>query len=453
MKTQRYIIPVFFLTVSCGCITTFFFIEKKLPIALLCLIITIALFFHSIDYIFKIFKDVNDFIEAIRYRDFSRKYPENRKSKNQFYRGFNTITDVFITLSREKETQQQYLRKMLELVDTGILSYDMETMDTLWMNDSLKTMLLIPYVKNIRWLEKRNKKLYDELLKIPLGSSRLISVNAGNRSIKTLTNASTFQAGGRNYKLIAFHNISTTLEEVEAGAWKGLLNVMTHEIMNSIAPVSSLADTMEKRIESLRERMGDNVDPDFDDIEFAMKTIHRRSEGLLKFADTYRNLSKTIVPETHPFNLYELLSAVYQLMYPSLKQKGILPEIKTENPEVTATIDRSLIEQVLINFITNSIFAVKNKPDAHIILFSGITSEGEPYFTVADNGCGIPLEDRDKIFIPFFSTKKNGSGIGLSLSREIVKLHKGKLQVQSQVGEGSAFTVLLPTDPALLHNS
>jgi len=137
-----------------------------------------------------------------------------------------------------------------------------------------------------------------------------------------------------------------------------------------------------------------------------------------------------------------MLSAVYQLMVPSLQQKGILPEIKTDHPEVVANIDRGLIEQVLINFITNATYAVKNIPDAHIILFSGITTDGEPYLTVADNGCGIPPENRDKIFIPFFSTKKNGSGIGLSLSREIVKLHKGQLQVESRVEEGSAFTVL-----------
>jgi len=173
-----------------------------------------------------------------------------------------------------------------------------------------------------------------------------------------------------------------------------------------------------------------------------METIHRRSEGLLRFADTYRNLSKTIVPEMHPVNLYELLSAIYQLMLPSLQQKGILTEIKTDNPEVVANIDRNLIEQVLINFITNATYAVKNNPEARIILFSGITMEGEPYLTVADNGCGIPPENRDKIFIPFFTTKKNGSGIGLSLSREIVKLHKGRLQIQSRVGEGSGFTVL-----------
>jgi len=442
MNYKATIILFFFLTVASGGVTTFFFMEKNLPVGFFCLIITAFLFYYTIESVFKIFKDVDDFIEAVRYRDFSKRYPENDDSKNQFYHGFNTITDTFLALSREKETQQQYLKRMLEVVNTGILSYNTETMETLWMNDALKTMFTIPHIKNIRWLEKRNKSLYDALIDIPLGSSRLITINTGNRAVKTLTNASTFQTGGKTYRLIVFHNISATLEEIEAGAWKGLLDVMTHEIMNSVAPVSSLADTTKRRIENIRAEMGKAVHPHFDDIESAMETIHRRSDGLLRFADSYRSLSKTIVPEIHPVNLYELLSAVCRLMVPSLQQKGILTEIKTDFPDVVANIDRGLIEQVLINFITNATYAVKNKPEARIILFSGITPDGEPYLTVADNGCGIPLENRDKIFIPFFSTKKNGSGIGLSLSREIVKLHKGQLQIQSRVGEGSAFTVL-----------
>ena len=442
MNILKYIIPSLLLTVTSGSVATYFFIERKMPLAFLFLIVTLILFYHTVDFIYKIVRDVDDFIEAIRYRDFSKKYPENKKSRNRFYVGFNTITNTFISLNKEKEAQQQYLKRMLEVVNTGILSYNVETMETLWMNDSFKIMFNVPQIKNINWLKNRNRNLFNELIEIPLGSNRIVTLNAGKRIVKTLTNASTFQTGGNTYKLIAFHNISATLEEIEAGAWKGLLDVMTHEIMNSIAPVSSLADTMKKRIENLREQMGKDANPDFEDIESAMETIHRRSEGLLRFADTYRNLSKTIIPETHPVCLNDMLSAIYQLMYPSLKQKGISLEIKTDNPKVVVEIDRNLIEQVLINFITNAMYAVKNKPEAKIILFSGMTVEGEPFLTVADNGCGIPHENRDKIFIPFFTTKKNGSGIGLSLSREIVKLHNGKLQIQSQVGEGSAFTVL-----------
>ncbi len=375
-------------------------------ILILCLIVTIILLLYSIRLNRKIYRDVNDFVEAIRYRDFSRKYPENRRWRKQFYHGFNTITNAFLALSKENETQQHYLKRMLELVDTGILAYDVETMDILWANEALMNMFHIPQIKNIQWLQKRNENLYNQLVEIPLDSSRLVTVNAGNQTLKTLTNASIFQTAGKTCKLIAFHNISATLEEVESGAWKGLLSVMTHEIMNSIAPVSSLADTMKKRIESLKSEMGNGIHPGFDDIECAMETIYRRSEGLLKFADTYRSLSKTIVLEKRPVNLNELLNTVYQLMYPSLQQKGILLETKTDNPKVVTLLDRDLIEQVLINFITNAASAVKNKPEAHIILFSGISSEGAPYFTVADNGCGIPPENRDKIFIPQHPKKR-----------------------------------------------
>jgi C4-dicarboxylate-specific signal transduction histidine kinase len=329
----------------------------------------------------------------------------------------------------------------LELVNTGILAYDIETYDTLWINDSFKAMFQIPYVKNINWLQKRHPTLYEELKEIQLGENRLTTINAGNRTIKTLSNASTFQTGGKTYMLIAFHNISSTLEEVESGAWKGLLNVMTHEIMNSIAPVASLADTLKKRMEHMKDEMRLDESSDFEDMESAMETIRRRSEGLLRFANSYRNLSKNIVPEIHPVNVHELINSIYRLMLPSLEQKHIFLEIRTDNSTPVAHIDRNLIEQVIINFITNATHAVKDTQEPHIILVSG-TKDENPYFTVADNGCGISPEVQEKMFIPFFSTKKTGTGIGLSLSREIVKMHNGNLQLQTKEGEGTAFTVL-----------
>jgi nitrogen fixation/metabolism regulation signal transduction histidine kinase len=411
-------------------------------LALICALVTVLLLCYILNFIFKIFHSIDDFAQAAHYRDFSKRYPESKRRQNTFFHHFNVISDVFLALNREKEVQQHYLKRMLELVDTGILAYELESHDVLWVNDALLTMFKIPPLKNIHWLKTRNVKLYHELLDIPLGESRLITINAGNQVIKTLTKASTFQTGSKTYKLIAFHNISATLEDVEAGAWKGLLNVMTHEIMNSIAPVASLADTLKKRMGNIKQVLGDASPPDMEDIEFAMDTIHRRSEGLLRFSDTYRSLSKTIIPELQTTNLYRMIQSVYQLMYPSLQQKNITLETKTDDSTVTAFIDSNLIEQVLINFITNAAYAVKDKSEPHIILFSGKTMEGFPYLTVADNGNGISSENRDKIFIPFFSTKKSGSGIGLSLSREIVKIHKGSIEIQSKEGEGSAFTVL-----------
>jgi len=408
----------------------------------ICLSVAVIAIIYLIYLYRRIMGDVNDFFEAIKYRDFSRKYVIKHKRKSHLYRKFNIVNETFLALNKDKEIKQQYLKRILELIDTGILAYDTETYDVLLMNEVLINMFGIPHIKNVHWLKNRHENLYSELIEIPLGISRLITINLDNESIKTLANASAFQAEDRNYKLIAFHNIHTTLEEIESSAWKGLLNVMTHEIMNSIAPVSSLADTMKKRIASVKERISAELMPDCEDIEVAMGTIHRRSEGLLRFANTYRNLSKTIVLEKQDVNLYELLKAVYQLMIPSLQQKGIQLEIKTNNPDVVASIDRGLMEQVVINCVTNAMHAVKGNPEARIVLFSGISNEKEPFLTIADNGCGIPLENRDKIFIPFFSTRKNGSGIGLSLSREIVKLHDARLQIQSKEGVGSAFKVL-----------
>lgn len=444
MNNRLYIVLFFALTVAAGGAAVYFFTKDNLTPAILLALVSLYLGIYILGFIFKIFRGIDDFTEAARYRDFSKRYPENKRRRSAFFRNFNAISEVFTSLNRENDSRQLYLKRMLELVDTGILAYEVESKEVLWMNDALKTMFQLPSLKNISWLKKRNDQLYEELMGIPLGESRLVAINAGRQIIKTLTRASAFRTEGKQYKLIAFHNISATLEEVEAGAWKGLLNVMTHEIMNSIAPVASLADTMKKRMSGITVELGAAAPPEMEDFTLAMDTIHRRSEGLLRFADTYRNLSKTIVADLRPVNLHELLSAVYQLMLPSLQQKNIRLEIKTDDVAVSAAIDRNLMEQVLINFITNAAYAVRDKVQPQIILFSGRTADGQAYLTVADNGCGILPENRDKIFIPFFSTKKNGSGIGLSLSREIINMHKGSLQLQSKEGEGSAFTVLFP---------
>ncbi|MDL2255962.1 GHKL domain-containing protein [Parabacteroides sp. OttesenSCG-928-K15] len=388
------------------------------------------------------YRRIHDFTESLIYKDLSRKYPEKGKNK-KLNRQFNVITEAFLALASEKEAQQHYLKEMLELVDTGILAYNIETHETLWMNDSLLVIFNIPRIKNINWLEKNNKELFRELLQIPLHENILLTIHAQKQTLKTMANASLFQTGGNTYKLIAFHNVSATMEEVESGAWKGLLNVMTHEIMNSIVPVSSLSDTLKKQVQAYKEASPEISASELEDMEFALETIHRRSEGLLRFAETYRSLSQKIIPNMSSCNLYELISSVHFLMAPSMQQKGIVFSLKTDNPEVTAFIDRDLIEQVVINFITNATSAVSETEKPEIHLFSGIDKEGHPYITVVDNGNGIPDDIRDKIFIPFFSTKKSGNGIGLSISREIVKLHNGKIHVQSQKKQGSAFTILL----------
>ena len=273
-----------FLALCSGGGAVFFIIQHQFFYGALFCVITLSLFFYSLQPINKIFRDINDFVEAIKYRDFSKRYAETGNNRDYLFKYFNLISDTFLSMSREKEVQHQYLEKILELVNTGILAYDKENFDILWMNDSFKNLFRISAVKNINQLKKRHPKLYKELTEIETGENRLITYNVGHRTVKTLSNATTFKTEEKTFMLIAFHNIGATLEEVESDAWKGLLNVMTHEIMNSIAPVASLADTLQQRMESMKSEIQTENIPDFEEMMFAMETIHTRSNGLLRFA-------------------------------------------------------------------------------------------------------------------------------------------------------------------------
>ncbi len=450
MSRYRFgIFFILFLTVALGSAAAWQLAIGRSNYALVCSIAAIILFFYTLQYFFGLFQDVQDFTEAVRYKDFSRRYVKRKFRLPDFRTQFNELNDAFVLVNQEKESQQQYLKRILELVDTGILAYDVDTNDILCVNDALINMLSIPRLKNIGWLEKRNQPLYEQLNTLPVSDSKLISLHIGQQVIKTLVNVSLFSTAGKTYRLLAFHNINATLEEIELSAWKGLLRVMTHEIMNSIAPVSSLASTLKTQMEQLKEHSQELSPDDFQDVVAGMEAIKRRSEGLLRFAETYRTLSKTIIINPVNTDVGEMSVTIYKLMQPSLRKKGIILETIIQESIPPLMIDRELMEQVVVNFITNACDAVKETKNPHVIMSAGHNSqENEVFLTVADNGRGIPPELLEKIFIPFFSTKKHGNGIGLSLCRQIVKAHDAQLKIQTKEHEGSAFTVLfkLPTD-------
>lgn len=354
--------------------------------------------------------------------------------------GFNEINTTFKVISREKETQFQYLQKILELVDTGILSYEIETGEIAWMNEALKKLLQVPYLKTIHSLQKRDKELLEKILELKPGDHVIANAHLEKNTFKILLTATAFQTEGQVFKLIAFQNINEALDETEAKAWQKLLSVMTHEIMNSVAPISSLAETLKNRLqESSKELQYTNGT--LEDLELGIETIKRRSEGLLKFAQTYRNLNKITSPNLKKVHVRELFANLHQLMLPTLEQKNIELEVILKDPEVLLEADTALVEQMLINLIVNAIEAVKDLESPKIYLSAYVSNNNKTVIKVADNGPGIPEELLDKIFIPFFSTKKNGSGIGLSLCKQIMLLHKGNIQVQSKANEGTAFTL------------
>lgn len=394
-------------------------------------------------FIFRRFYEMDDFFESVKYRDFSRWFNEKSGAEDirELHKGFNEVNKTIHEINKEKEAQHLYLKKILELVNTGIIAYNIESGAVLWINEAFKKTLGVPSLKNIQFIKKRTKKLYDVVFEKSHSQEDSITVTIENEKTKLLISSSIFQIKEVSYKLIVLQNIESTLTQTETNAWKKLLSVMTHEIMNSIAPISSLAETLQSKVQ---QSMVDptNNEIDMTDLDAGIESIKKRSEGLLKFAKTYRSLNKITKLNLSKIQVIDLFENIKTLMLPSLENKNITLQFEVDNPSLEIEIDTYLIEQVLINLILNSVEACKDIEQPKITLSSQKNINGKPIIKIKDNGKGIPKEIIDDIFIPFFSTKKSGSGIGLSLCKQIILLHKGKIQVRSIEDEGTLISLV-----------
>ncbi|SFG47770.1 sensor histidine kinase [Pontibacter chinhatensis] len=387
------------------------------------------------------------FLEAVKQRDFTQRFNEHSNSSLQeLHKAFNLINDTFRQLHIEREAQFQYMQTILQLVDTGIIAVDAETGEVEWVNDAFKKMLGLPYLKSINSLENRYPALHESLQSIKSGESILVKLKLPAGQAQLLVSATAFTMQHRDLLLIVLKNVSATVDATETEAWQKLLRVMTHEIMNSVAPIASLADTLSKHLHLERERYTSEPDAPVDlelleDTEEGIGIIKKRSEGLLRFTQFYRNLNKQQHLNLTTIYVQELFKSIDALMRPRLKEDGISYTCKVTPTDLTVTGDVSLLEQVLINLVTNAQRAVQGRPSPEIILVAK-QQDSKVTIEVHDNGTGIPEELLENIFIPFFTSHKEGSGIGLSLSKHIMHLHKGSINVESEEGVGSTFTLV-----------
>src|SRR5690606_3292198 len=346
-------------------------------------------------------RELDQFVEAVHYRDFSRYFDVKHAPADiqPLRKGFNEINSTFKVISKEKETQYQYLQKILELVDTGILSYEEESGEVVWMNESLKRMLQLPYLKTIYSLAKRDEELCKSIVTLKPGENKVATAHPERASFKILLSATAFQTDGKIYKLIAFQNVNEALDETESKAWQKLLSVLTHEIMNSVAPISSLAETLKHRLQKSVPVLN-NDSGAVDDLEIGIETIKRRSEGLLRFAETYRNLNKITTLNLKKIYVRDVFENLLQLMQRTLEQKNIEVETMLKDTVLMLEADTDLPEQVLSNLVVNSIEAVKDRAEPRIVL-TAYQANRKTVIKVADNGQGMAQEVLDKIFIPF----------------------------------------------------
>ena len=402
---------------------------------------SIGLLYFLHQFLIRRFVAMDDFFEAVKYRDFSRWFSEKHGPQDlrNLHKGFNSVNKTIKAINNERQAQFVYLQKILEMVDVGIIAYNLDSGAILWANESILSTLDLPAFKNIHFVEKRRPKLYEELFDTYRTEATSISITLKNEHLKVLISETVFQVEEDAFKLVVLQNIEDTLNQNESDAWKKLLSVMTHEIMNSIAPISSLAETLQQHIATSKTNQETTID--LDDLHAGISSIKKRSEGLMKFAKTYRSLSKVTHLNLETVSVNELFTNINDLLQPTLVDQRVELSFGMDQPEMLLEIDSYLIEQVLINLILNAIDATKTVAQPKIYVNATQNAKGRVLLKVLDNGSGIPEEIKESIFIPFFSTKKTGSGIGLSLSKQIMTLHKGKIQLKSEPGTGTEFTL------------
>jgi len=401
--------------------------------------------YSLIVYLNRVNKQLSQFFDSIRHSDFSTSFSDKSlgKSFEKLSRSFNQVIDEFKKNRAEKEEHYNYLQTVVQHINIGIICFGSDGKVDMF-NNSAKRLFKKNNLRNINDLKTVKKDLPESLLKLRAGDKILIKIFTDDELKQLSVYATEFRMRGEDYILVAFHDIHAELEEKEIESWQKLIRVLTHEIMNSITPISSLASTV---TDMIIDKSGDDYvlneikDDDLESIDQALTTIQNRSQGLLNFVDIYRNLTRIPKPNFRYFQIKELFDRAEQLLKPKIEDLNIVCNCKVYPDDLMLTADPDLLDQVVINLILNAIDAVKKSKNPQVSLIAYNNQNNRTTIEISDNGTGIKPDIIDKIFMPFFTSKKDGSGIGLSLSRQIMHLHKASISVKSKRDEGSIFTL------------
>ncbi len=408
-------------------------------------LITILQISSMLQYIQKTNRYLTTFLESIRYSDFSRSFKIDGlgSAYDELQTAFNHVIEDFQKIRTEREEHYHYLQNVIQHIGISLIAFRKDGRVEM-MNNSAKKLFQINRLNNIKELKKYSEGLVRTLKELKPGKRKLVQVSDEDVMLQLAIYATEFKLSNRTIKLVSIQNIQSELEEQEMAAWQKLISVLTHEIMNSITPIASLSATVAKLLKDIDTT--DNIPQEIDDetvedIRKSMMTINKRSIGLIRFVESYRSLTKIPKPEFEIIPVKNIFGNVKLLMEEELHKSNIncKRSIIPETLEVTA--DQEQIERVLLNLLKNSQHALEGQENGKIDLNAFLDKRGKVAIQVVDNGPGILEDVIDKIFIPFFTTKANGSGIGLSLSRQIMRFHGGTITANSELNVKTEFTL------------
>lgn len=391
-------------------------------------------------------RELSKLFLAIKHEDFSVTFKEAKlgRSFQDLQSSMTGIIDAYKQVKIEKEAQYHFLQMMVNQIQIGIIS--MVNDDILLINPTAEKLLHIQGIKNWKLIQQLNPSFAKEFSQLGDNGRKLIETTTAGEAKILAVDVSTQIILDKPSRLITLQDINSEIEQKEIEAWHKLIRILTHEIMNSITPISSLTETMQGMLSDTngqQKALSSLEDETISDIRFSLSTIQKRSEGLLRFVEDYRKLTRVPKPVKELVDVVVFANGLDALMSETLLRQDIKLAVEVGDPQLKALFDPALVEQVMINLITNSSHALENRPEKTIRV-KVYRKENQLTFEVIDTGKGIPQKELKEIFIPFFSTKKEGSGIGLSLSKQIVAQHGGTIKATSQPGVGTTFTIQLP---------
>jgi len=401
-----------------------------------------------ISYINRINAILEKFFLALKNDDTSICY--SKTGRKHVYKNLTMLLDeVTLAIGRvriEKERQFQYLKHVMEHLEAGLIAYNQDGRIELF-NRSAKRLFNGFQPLTLEQLNRIRPGFEQEMNELKPGQRKLLTLQMNTDVLQLALRKSCFRLREKEVHLVSLQDIHQELDQKELASWKKLIQVLRHEIMNTVSPISSLATTLSrifgtKETAKSRDQItGENMQ---DTIE-GLDIIRTRSRGLLDFLEQYRTLTRLPSPEIETLSVRNLLQNTAILYNGDGNQNRINVEC---SGDLTIRADRKMIEQVLINLVKNSIEAAPAKEIPLITLSSAAGNDDSVVIRVSDNGPGIPEDVLPNIFVPFYSTKVSGSGIGLSLSRQIMDLHMGKITVHSIPGKITTFSLVFPP-PAL----
>lgn len=409
----------------------------KLLLALLFILQVILLIW----FLNRINRKLSSFFDSIRSDDYSMVFSGEEKSVE--FTGLNQQLDklsrYFQKLKLDNEQKNLYFKAVIDHVATGILSFDQDGKVN-FINLAALKMLELESLRNIKSLDEKQPGLTDQLMNIQPGTQQLIDVPGQYEVLQLSARSVIYKQSEEQLTLVSLQNIRPELELKETQTWQKLIRVLTHEIMNSVSPITSLAASLSKIIDVKGEEGTDARTAS--KLSRGLNIIKGRGEGLVEFVTSYRELTVLPEPQLSRFVVLDLVHELKVLFDEELKKSNITFQIEVVPMDLELNADRKMIEQVFINLVKNAVFALKDAEIKNIVFHAFVLDAKQLIIRLSDTGAGISQEDMDKIFIPFYTTHESGSGIGLSLSRQIMMMHKGSITARSKPGLETVFELV-----------